>query len=676
VVFTTEHPEKPGVRRYLASRRLSGERLVAQNVLGTGVEVRRDDVTTWLSQVVPAYAVHALMVLWVTAAAGDRSVGWLLLASIAFALATIVLEAALRRQRRLQGTVAVLLRVAVAAVQLGVGLWLVLGVDGDGWRFIGVTSLLLVAGTVRSEVRYSIRWMHSRGRVVLGVAGLLVALGLWPIAAIAALAGAALAGYGVVGAMLGAELLTEDWLRSLPRWSPRTMRRIGAGLLVLAAALLVGAGAEPAYVVLLFMVLLVIVATVASDSDGAEVVVLLTIALFWATAPRQVAPVAAIDPQPGEPFFVALGDSYISGEGAERFFEGTNDKQGNECRRAPTAHPVLLAQRGGPAIPDRVLFLACSGALGVDLYGDRPGRTEPVSQLDQYRNALTRLDAADAEFVLLSIGGNDAGFGEVGQACVGPGSCSEIGARWIRRLDDVREKLHLAYGAVEEAVDVPVHVVPYPVPLAEHGCWWSWLTDDEVSFLTGFVSELNGVIEDEAAEHGFDVVETIPSTFAEEELRICDRFWPGQLGMNFIAMNPTSGSLGDVVNPRNWLHNSLHPNEAGHEALFRAVETWITDPPAAMPDEEPMEARADPCGGEDPPAPCTQRTSEWQSVQLRSLLRRAAVPVGVALVGGWILLAPTLRWATERQVNLGRFVLALLGRLARWLRGLLPARAR
>jgi hypothetical protein len=86
---------------------------------------------------------------------------------------------------------------------------------------------------------------------------------------------------------------------------------------------------------------------------------------------------AVTDPQPGEPFFVAFGDSYISGEGAERFFEGTNDTRANQCRRAPTAYPVRLADAGGGAIPDRLLFPACSGALAVDLYGERPGRTEP-----------------------------------------------------------------------------------------------------------------------------------------------------------------------------------------------------------------------------------------------------------------------------------------------------------
>jgi len=44
---------------------------------------------------------------------------------------------------------------------------------------------------------------------------------------------------------------------------------------------------------------------------------------------------------------VAFGDSYISGEGAPEFYDRTDHKgaEQNECRRAPTAYPVLIADR-------------------------------------------------------------------------------------------------------------------------------------------------------------------------------------------------------------------------------------------------------------------------------------------------------------------------------------------
>ncbi|MGH9273850.1 MAG: GDSL-type esterase/lipase family protein, partial [Acidimicrobiales bacterium] len=567
---------------------------MAENVLGTGVDMRGEDVVSWLRHVIPAYVIFTGAVLWVTAAAEAGSLGWLVVAGVFLALSTIGLDATLKRQRHLKGDVARLLRIAVGAIQLVSGLVLLLWVDGDGWKFLGVTGLAFVAATLVAELRYSMRWRHVRGPVVLGAALLLVLVGLFPIAASSLRAGLLVAGIGVLAAFVGGELHSEDWLRSVRHRTPRAMRAIGLAFVAVSGLILIVAGSEPRYVaVLLLVVLPIMMARVASDADSGELIVVLLVALVWAAAPRDLPARDAVRPQPGQPFFVAMGDSYISGEGAEQFFEGTNNKdEGNECRRAPTAYPVRLAEQDSAAIPDRVLFLACSGALGVDLYTDRPGRTEPVSQLDQYRGAMTTLDEADVQFVLLSVGGNDAGFGEVGQTCVGPGDCSEIGQRWIDDLAGVEHELDLAYEEVAAEVgDIPVYVVPYPVPLTEHGCWWSWLTDDEHRFITGFVNELNAVVESAATRHGFTFLGAMESAFVPDALRICDG-GPSGLGMNFFAMNPTSGSLGDVVDPRNWIHNSFHPNARGHEAMAEVAAAALTAPPVTSPvpeDEPPHE---------------------------------------------------------------------------------------
>jgi hypothetical protein len=83
----------------------------------------------------------------------------------------------------------------------------------------------------------------------------------------------------------------------------------------------------------------------------------------------------------------------LSGEGAARFYNGTNHKDENECRRAPTAYAALIVTEGddGDPIPDDRAVLACSGAKGVDIYqhaqhaGNRsagrcaPSRTGPES---------------------------------------------------------------------------------------------------------------------------------------------------------------------------------------------------------------------------------------------------------------------------------------------------------
>jgi lysophospholipase L1-like esterase len=644
--------------------------------------MRGDDVLSWLRHVIPAYLIFTGAVLAVTAAANAGSLAWLVVTGIFLALSTIGLDATLKRQRRLKGDMARLLRIAVGAIQLVSGLVLLLWVPGDGWKFLGITGLAFVLATLVAELRYSMRWVHVRGPVMLSAAALLVLLGLFPIASVSLAAGLAVAAVGLLAAVVGGELHSEDWLRAVRRRTASSMRAIGLGFVAVAGLILIVAGSEPRYVaLLLFLVLPILVSRIASDADSGELIVVLLIALVWAAAPRDVPSRAGIEPQAGEPFFVALGDSYISGEGAERFFEGTNEKgAGNECRRAPTAYPVRLAEEGGDAVPDRVLFLACSGALGIDLYGDRPGRTEPVSQLDQYREAMTRLDEEDVQFVLLSVGGNDAGFGEVGQACVGPGDCSEIGQRWIDDLAGVEHELDLAYDQVAAEVgDIPVYVIPYPTPLTEHGCWWSWLTDDEHRFISGFVDELDAVIESAAARHGFTYVGDMESAFVPDSLRICDG-GPSELGMNFFAANPTSGSLGDVVDPRNWIHNSFHPNARGHEAMAKVAEAAVTAPPTTAPpanDEDPYDvgdldevvpgAPVEQCGTDDPPPYCSQTTSAWQGLQVSSLLRLAVLPLLLALMGCWMFVMPWVRWATEHDVNLARPLLTFLTKLENWL---------
>lgn len=136
--------------------------------------------------------------------------------------------------------------------------------------------------------------------------------------------------------------------------------------------------------------------------------------------------------------YVALGDSYASGEGApaSAYLPGTVARDPatgglstTGCHRASTAWPLLVAARAGLGTP---AFVACSGAVAEDLFGtDRTyaavGEIEPP-QADAV-TAATRL-------ATISIGGADAGFTEVltacltlpvarrGAGCGGPGSAA------------------------------------------------------------------------------------------------------------------------------------------------------------------------------------------------------------------------------------------------------------
>ena len=102
--------------------------------------------------------------------------------------------------------------------------------------------------------------------------------------------------------------------------------------------------------------------------------------------------------------YVAMGDSYSSGEGTGIYTRGTNSST-NQCHRSPLAYGPLISATTRNL--GRFSFVACSSATTASLYVANAGR---APQLDALR-PRTKL-------VTLTIGGNDAVFGTVAKACV------------------------------------------------------------------------------------------------------------------------------------------------------------------------------------------------------------------------------------------------------------------
>jgi hypothetical protein len=120
--------------------------------------------------------------------------------------------------------------------------------------------------------------------------------------------------------------------------------------------------------------------------------------------------------------YIALGDSYSSGEGAidangnPSFLTGTNTRS-NQCHRSANAYPKTLQKDLG--IPDnKFTFQACSGAVVAEFVQGFPkdGNWNEGPQLD----AIAKKGKTDPSvgLVTLSVGGNDAGFVDDLQACV------------------------------------------------------------------------------------------------------------------------------------------------------------------------------------------------------------------------------------------------------------------
>jgi lysophospholipase L1-like esterase len=95
--------------------------------------------------------------------------------------------------------------------------------------------------------------------------------------------------------------------------------------------------------------------------------------------------------------YVAMGDSYASGEGAPPFAEGTSIANVNECHRSLAAGSRVVA--ASPDTPALASHVACSGATTIEL---DTGMWNEVGQYEQLDDTVS--------LVTISIGGNDVGF--------------------------------------------------------------------------------------------------------------------------------------------------------------------------------------------------------------------------------------------------------------------------
>ncbi len=127
-------------------------------------------------------------------------------------------------------------------------------------------------------------------------------------------------------------------------------------------------------------------------------------------------------PAPAGPVYVAMGDSYSSGEGAPPFYPETlapdpNNPSlgpsGGGCHRSEGGWPLGVAASQG-LTGDQWKFVACSGAVLADFNGPNtqwPTENEPAQE--------SWLNRQTTRLVTFTIGGNDVGFERILRDCVG-----------------------------------------------------------------------------------------------------------------------------------------------------------------------------------------------------------------------------------------------------------------
>ncbi len=400
------------------------------------------------------------------------------------------------------------------------------------------------------------------------------------------------------------------------------------------------------------------VGSIVSESDYDVAGIVLVAALFWASTPQTSSP-PELEADDIRPILVAIGDSYISGEGASSYYRGTNVRSGedqlrNECRRAPTAYPVVVAGE-----EYNLVSAACSAARIRNIADQAQFAGEPpdnvvggLAQLDHV-DSLVASTGGEVAAVLVSIGGNDANFSTIGTACIAPGDCTAVAQNWLDDLVGLETRLEGIYNVIGDhfGPDVPVAVVPYPSPIRRTGCSSSALNAAEHWFLAGYVGQLQSVIISAAESAGVHLID-VRESLADAELRICD---PGAVGVNFIDLNPVDGTIPQTIDPTNWFHNSLHPNPRGHERLAEVVSAQLPLGPNPLPSPGDhtivtlSELMADqPIASCDLGAEC-QDPEAWTNTQIRRALGPLAAAGFVLATGAWMLWLVGIKFLRKRR---------------------------
>jgi lysophospholipase L1-like esterase len=225
--------------------------------------------------------------------------------------------------------------------------------------------------------------------------------------------------------------------------------------------------------------------------------------------------------QAAGPAYVALGDSYSSGNGA-----GNYDSASGDCHRSFSAYPYLWKNAHAPS---SFADTACSGAVTTDVTNSQLG---PL-------NATTGL-------VSLTIGGNDAGFSDVITTCVtgSDSTCvNRVNTAEAYAQNTLPARLDATYNAIRaKAPNAKVVVLGYP-RLYTLNVFCVGLSATKHNKIDEAADVLDSVIQTRAQAHGF-VFGDVRTTFNGHELCSGDNW------LHSVVVSPS------------W--ESYHPTATGH----------------------------------------------------------------------------------------------------------------
>lgn len=301
--------------------------------------------------------------------------------------------------------------------------------------------------------------------------------------------------------------------------------------------------------------------------------------------------------------WLAVGDSYSSGEGMSDAFDKPGD---NRCQRSSTAYAQRAAVEMSPSLSfDPVVFLACAGATVARI---DPGRLPPDELVDKDRaSQLAHLEPTDMfDVISLTFGGNDIGFDRVIKTCVllaagsysrgferdglrgleyvnaSEGFCEFDEPKFKAQVEVLKPKLRELYSTLAGHLNNGgnVYVLGYPSLFAPPGEWnelerrtvCNLVKPADAKAIAGFANYLNRAIRTTVEGMGgaFKYVD-VANLYADNHANVCGSGpdWMNGLAVdgNEVRCLPRDNLKEGVKTCLAQFSPSFHPNDAGHAAI-------------------------------------------------------------------------------------------------------------
>ncbi|MEV0344292.1 SGNH/GDSL hydrolase family protein [Nonomuraea sp. NPDC050680] len=265
--------------------------------------------------------------------------------------------------------------------------------------------------------------------------------------------------------------------------------------------------------------------------------------------------------------YVALGDSYSSGEGVYDRAARPINSGADRCHRSPGSYVPLVA--GAHRFGGGSAFWACSGATTRQLFSGQYGQQPQIERV-----------GTAASLVTLSIGGNDAGFTSVLTGCIvklpWSSACVDQQSQVAKRIAGLRPSMTKVLRELRSrAPNARIIVLGYPRPFpAAPPDGVDNLTVEDQRWLNGMTRQLNDVVAQVAGEFDREIV-AFGGTGSVEYVDAYDAFAGHEVGRPDPYVNGLALNLDElVVNSR-----SFHPTGAGYRRFAELINARIAAGP-------------------------------------------------------------------------------------------------